>query len=238
MNVRPPRQMSASAWTAPIDCDEEEARLASQSLAVGDPTGWFEQLYAAGESGHTTMPFDRIEPHPLLVDWAENCQLAGPGRRAIVVGCGLGADAEYISGRGFSTVAFDISETAIRVARRRHSASTVDYQVADLLNPPSQWKRAFDLVIEIITVQALPDPPRHQAIANVSRLVGAAGTLLVVADAADDNYASSELPPWPLNEDEIEDFASDCLTLDSIEIVSLPDSPNSRRWRAEFFRGR
>ena len=238
MNRRPLQHVSAPGRTGPIDCDDEEARLASQSLAAGDPTGWFEQLYAAGESGHTTMPFDRAGPHPLLVDWADNCQLAGHERRAIVVGCGLGADAEYIAGRGFNTVAFDISETAIRVARRRHPASTVDYQVADLLNPPPHWQDAFNLVIEIITVQALPDPPRHQAIANVSRLVGAAGTLLVVADAADDKYASSELPPWPLNEDEIEDFASDCLTLDSIEIVSLPDSPNSRRWRAEFFRGR
>jgi SAM-dependent methyltransferase len=221
----------------PIDCDEEEARLASQSLAAGDPTGWFDQLYAAGESGYTTMPFDRAEPHPLLVDWAGNCQLEGHGRRAVVVGCGLGADAEYISTRGFSTVAFDISETAIRVARQRHSASTVGYEVADLLNPPPQWERAFDLVIEIITVQALPDPPRHQAIANVSRLVGADGTLLVVADAADDDHASSGLPPWPLDEDEIRLFASECLTPKSLETFPLP-SPRSKCWLAEFFRAR
>jgi hypothetical protein len=99
VNRRPLQHVSAPGRTGPIDCDDEEARLASQSLAAGDPTGWFEQLYAAGESGHTTMPFDRAGPHPLLVDWADNCQLAGHERRAIVVGCGLGADAEYIAGR-------------------------------------------------------------------------------------------------------------------------------------------
>jgi SAM-dependent methyltransferase len=238
MNEGSSQRISASARTDPIDCDEEEARLASQSLAAGDTTGWFEQLYAAGESGRTTMPFDRTEPHLLLVDWADNCQLAGQGRRAMVIGCGLGADAEYIAGHGFSTVAFDISDTAIRVAQRRHPASTVDYQVADLLNPPPQWERAFDLVIEIITVQALPDPPRHQAITNVSRLVGEDGTLLVIAAAPADNHVSSELPPWPLEEDEIAAFASDHLTPKSIEIVRRPDSPSLRYWSAEFFRAK
>ena len=59
MNRRPFQHVSAPGRTGSIDCDEEEARLASQSLAAGDPTGWFEQLYAAGESGHSTMPFDR-----------------------------------------------------------------------------------------------------------------------------------------------------------------------------------
>jgi SAM-dependent methyltransferase len=237
MNKRSSQQNSASARVGPIDCDEEEARLASQSLAAGDPTGWFEQLYAAGESGRVTMPFDRVEPHPLLIDWADNCLLAGHGQRAIIVGCGLGADAEYVAGRGFSAVAFDISETAIRVAQRRHSASTVDYVVADLLNPPPLWERAFDLVIEIITVQALPDPPRHKAIANISRLVGVHGTLLVVAAAPGNDHTSSKLlPPWPLDEDEIKAFGSDDLTLKNIETVSPPDSPSSRRWRAEFHR--
>ena len=94
---------------------------------------------------------------------------------------------------------------------------------------------AFDLVIEIITVQALPDPPRHNAIANISRLVGLLGTSLVVAAAPGNDHTSSKLlPPWPLDEDEIKAFASDDLALKSIETVSLPDSPGSRRWQANF----
>jgi SAM-dependent methyltransferase len=234
MNDRQP-QNSASVAAAPIDCDEEEARLASQSLAAGDPSGWFEALYAAGASGRVTMPFDRAEAHPLLVEWADNRQLAGRGQRAIVVGCGLGADAEYVSSRGFSTTGFDISETAIQVARRRHQATTVDYVVADLLNPPPQWTHGFDLVIEIITVQALPEPPRRQAITNISRLVGPGGTLIVVAAAPGDEYTSSELPPWPLTRDDIETFACDGLTIANIETISLPDSPSSPRWRAELY---
>jgi hypothetical protein len=142
----------------PIDWEEEEERVAAQSLAAGDPTGWFEQLYAAGESGRVTMPWNRAEPHPLLVEWSENRQLTGGGQRALAVGCGLGADAESITSRGFDTVGFDISDTAIRIARQRHPGTSVRYVAADLLDPPPQWRCGFDLVVEIITVQALPRP--------------------------------------------------------------------------------
>jgi hypothetical protein len=34
-----------------IRWEEEEERLAARSPAVGDPTAWFDQLYAAGVSG-------------------------------------------------------------------------------------------------------------------------------------------------------------------------------------------
>jgi ubiquinone/menaquinone biosynthesis C-methylase UbiE len=80
-----------------------------------------------------------------------------------VVGCGLGDDAEYVAGRGFDTVAFDISASAIRAARRRYPDSAVHYVTADLLDPPGEWERAFDLVVESLTLQALPDPRRWLA---------------------------------------------------------------------------
>jgi hypothetical protein len=65
-------------------------------------------------------------------------------------------------------VAFDVAETAIRVARQRHPGTAVDYVVADLLRPPAAWSRAFDLVVEIITVQALAEPSRRSAISASS----------------------------------------------------------------------
>ena len=50
--------------------EEEEARLASASLAAGDPTGWFDRLYAAGARGQVPVPWRRRQPHPLLAHWA------------------------------------------------------------------------------------------------------------------------------------------------------------------------
>ncbi len=46
-------------------------------------------------------------------------------QRAVVIGCGLGADAEYVASLGFDTTSFDISGTAIRLARQRFPGSAV-----------------------------------------------------------------------------------------------------------------
>jgi SAM-dependent methyltransferase len=213
----------------PGDWEEEGDRLASRSFAEGSATGWFDQLYAAGVSGRVSMPWNRTEPHPLLVEWTEARGLTGAGLKAVVVGCGLGADAEYVAGIGFDTVAFDISETAIAIARERSLGSAVDYVTADLLELPDEWLRAFDLVVEIITVQALPDPPRRQAIHNVGRLVGPGGTLFVIAAMHDDDEPDDPNPPWPLRREEVEAFADDGLRPVEIEIAH-------GRWRAEFER--
>jgi 2-polyprenyl-3-methyl-5-hydroxy-6-metoxy-1,4-benzoquinol methylase len=124
---------------------EYASRLAAEALASENPTGWFERLYAAAANGEVAVPWDRGKPFGMLVQWAEEHELDGRGQRALVVGCGLGYDAEYIAGLGFDTVAFDIAETAVRVAGRRFPDSRVHYQVADLLNPPELWLQAFDL---------------------------------------------------------------------------------------------
>jgi SAM-dependent methyltransferase len=216
--------------------EQEGGRLAARSLAEGDPTRWFDEMYAAGASGRVSMPWNRTEAHPLLSEWAEAHGLTGKRRRAVVVGCGLGADAEYIAGLGFDTVGFDISETAIEIARERTPGSEVDYVTADLLEPPDQWIRAFDLVVEIIAVQALPDPQRRQAIFNVGRMVAPRGTLLAIAAVRDDDAPADPSPPWPLGRDEVEAFADDGLRPIEIELAATPDRPEHPRWRAHFER--
>ena len=54
------------------------------------------------------MPWDRRLPHWALATWAEARGLDGNGWCAIVVGCGLGADAPYLADLGFDTTAFDL----------------------------------------------------------------------------------------------------------------------------------
>ena len=98
------------------------------------------------------------------MEWVEARRPDGAGRRAIVVGSGLGDDAELVAGLGYATVAFDIAPTAVRTAQERFPGSAVEYRTADLLDPPPGWPGAFDLVVECITVQSLPDPPRREAI--------------------------------------------------------------------------
>lgn len=215
---------------------EAQARvLSGESLAVGNPTAWFERLYAAAERGGAVVPWDRGAPHPMLVEWTRQRALDGSARSALVVGSGLGEDAELIVSFGFEVVAFDISGSAIEAARRRFPDSTVRYLTADLLDPPARWRHAFDLVIEIFTVQALPAPYRDRAIRNVAGFVGAGGTLLVIAAARNEEDVV-EGPPWPLVRSEVDAFAIGGLEAVDIEDLRLPDQPGARRWRATFRR--
>lgn len=197
-----------------------------------DPTEIFEPMYVAAAEGRIAIPWDRGGPHPLLESWARDVE--GAGRRAVVVGSGLGPDAELLAGRGFTVVGFDVSPTAVESARRRHPGSPVEYRVADLLAPPGDWAEAFDLVVESLTVQSMPLAFHAPAIANVARLVASGGTLLVIATARDEADEPVDGPPWPLTRAEIDSFGAYGLEPIAVEHLREPDVPP--RWRAEFRR--
>ncbi|MFD2083457.1 Methyltransferase domain-containing protein [Actinopolymorpha cephalotaxi] len=220
--------------------EERVRRLAAESLTAHDPIGWFERLYAeagaAGRSesgGEPVIPWDRETPHSLLADWAQRRQPSGAGLRALVVGCGFGRDAEFVARLGYDTVAFDVSATAVEEARRRHAGSPVDYVTADLLDLPAGWTGAYDLVVESMNVQALPDPPRADAIARIGPLVAPGGTLLVIAVAGDGPGGRVQGPPWPLSRAEIDAFATGELRPVRVERIRN-DAADPGRWRAEF----
>jgi SAM-dependent methyltransferase len=214
---------------------EDARRMAEGALAHDDATGWFEQLYLAAEGGDAEVPWDRDEPQVLLSEWAEAERLDGRGRRALVVGCGLGLDAELLAGRGFATVAFDVAPTAVATARRRFPGSAVDYVTADLLDLPAAWIGAFDLVYESLTVQSLPPDLHPAATRAVASAVAPGGTLLVVA-AARHGADVPERLPWPLTADEIAAFADGDLRVVTLEDIREPGDDTAGRWRAVFRR--
>ncbi len=218
------------------DWEVEEERLAAAGRVTGDPTGWFDDLYVAGATGRMSVPWSRTEPHALLSAWTLARSLRGEGRTALVVGCALGADAEHVAALGYETTAFDVAPTAVRLARERHLASPVNYVVADLLDPPEEWTRAFDLVVEIITAQSLPEPHRALAIANIGRFVAPGGELFVVAAIHDDDEVLGPADPFPLRRDEVEAFAADGLTVTSVAQPPVPGQSGAVRWQAEFVR--
>ncbi|MGC5166480.1 class I SAM-dependent methyltransferase [Luteimicrobium sp. DT211] len=199
-----------------------------------DPTGWFERLWASAGDGDVTTPWDHDDPHPALASWPG---LPAPGEArgsAVVVGCGLGADAELLAGLGYETTAFDISPSAIAAARERHPGSPVTYAVGDLLDLPAEWVAAFDLVVEIYTVQAVNRSVRGQLTAGVRALVAPGGTLLAIQAAASE--PDDDGPPWPLTRAEIEAFGRRGLS--AVQVEELGGSGGGGGlWRAEFRRG-
>ncbi|MFD9705867.1 class I SAM-dependent methyltransferase [Lentzea sp. NPDC059081] len=196
----------------------------ARRLQAANPEGWFEDLYAEADAGTASVPWDKPEPQPHLVEWSSGVD--GTGQTALVVGCGYGRDSEYLASLGFDVTAFDISPTAIAAVQARYPDSEVTYVAADLLAPPAEWHRAFDLVVENMTVQALPVGLHARAIEQVAWLTGS--KLLVLAVACDEGPVPDG-PPWPLTPAEIKAFAVDGLSPANVRRDEV-------RWTAEFVR--
>ncbi|MGC1416009.1 MAG: class I SAM-dependent methyltransferase [Candidatus Acidiferrum sp.] len=216
--------------------DRSRAReLATESIQKGDPTGWFERLYREGEEGRSVIPWaDRGANSSLLEFWSAHPQET-TGKKALVIACGLGDDAEQLAAWGFATTAFDISETAIRMARKRFPESAVEYAVANLFQPPAQWKLNFDFVFEANTVQALPVSLRSEAIRNIASFVRPGGNLLAIVRGREPHEPEGQLP-WPLTREELAEFVRAGLIELSFDEYLDNEEPPARRYRVLYSR--
>jgi hypothetical protein len=79
--------------------DRRAARqLAAEAVAAGQPLRWFEQLYSAADRDGFPVRWADHEPNPNLLSWGRLEPAAM--RRALVVGCGYGDDAEWLAAQG------------------------------------------------------------------------------------------------------------------------------------------
>lgn len=170
-----------------------------------DGTGWFEPLYDAAAGDPRRVPWARGEPDRLLRAWLDQPGLEVAGSDALVVGCGLGDDAAELARRGCRVVAFDISPTAVAWARDRHADADVEFLVADLLDLPDRLVASAGLVVEVRTVQSLPEQLRGDAMAAIAATVAPGGVLVHVGLVATNPRAAMtrDGPPWALAPDEL-----------------------------------
>jgi SAM-dependent methyltransferase len=208
--------------------------LAATHLARGDALGWFEPLYAQAGGVTANVPWADLRPNPHLTEWFDAKTFAGDGRTALVVGCGLGDDAEFLADRGFRMTAFDLSPTAIAWCHSRFPTTAVHYEVADLLAPPESWRHAFDFVFEAYTLQVLPPTLREPGSASLATLVRQGGKLLVICRARQQQDPEGQMP-WPLLREELSVLERVGLTLDEFEeFWDRHEDPPVRRFRAAY----
>ena len=203
----------------------EMARKAEDS---GTPLAWFEELYRSSEGDDTMIPWSDGEPHPFLVEW--NNQTVSHGR-ALVVGCGLGEDAAYLAQTGWEVTAFDLSTTAVEWASRIHHAQEIEWRVEDLLNLPDEWNGAWDLVLEVHILQAIPLEIRQVAVTKLAPLVAPNGKLVCVGRI---NLSDEEPdgPPWPLDRQFIESVGYGLTQTDFLFQNRPDDEPEVNRYLA------
>ena len=184
--------------------------LAEPVVGMAETEQGFEEIYAQAGGRLEAIPWASLAPHPALVAWLDRASPA-PGGAALVVGCGLGDDAEALSARGWRVTAFDVAPTAIALCRQRFADSAVDYLVADLFAMPERWREGFALVIENRTLQSLPVDQRTRAVHAIADGVALGGLVWVRCLGREDGEPVAARP-WPVSRRELAAFADAGLT--------------------------
>lgn len=219
-----------------MDIRERTRQLAAEFAEKGDVTGWFDALYAEAEGDNEKIPWADLEPNRFLVEFAEKTNFFGNGRKALVVGCGLGDDARFLHDLDFDVTAFDISRTAIEWAKKLHQDTNIKFFTADLFDTPKEWYQAFDFVLEIYTIQPLPLEIRSEVINQISNFVKFNGKLVVVTRGREDDEIPTELP-WALSRKDLSQFEKNGLKQTHFEEMWGEEEEPIKRFVVEYQRG-
>lgn len=187
---------------------EQVKLLAQESLQRSEPSGWFDHIYQQAGNDANLVPWAKMQPYPYFHHWLNQLPPNNLlGLNSLVIGCGLGDDAEALANLGIENItAFDISPHAIAWCKKRFPNSKVNYVVADLFNLNAQWNKKFDFVYECRNIQALPLNVRTEVIINIANLVANNGILLVINYFRDHDQELTDSPPWPLSKQEFDLF--------------------------------
>lgn len=214
---------------------ERTKEIHAKFAEKGDATGWFDALYKEAEGNNEKIPWADLEPNRFFVRFAEQTNLQGNNRKALVVGCGLGDDARYLHDLGFKVTAFDISRTAIEWARRLHHDTDINFAVADLFDTPKDWYQAFEFVLEIYTIQPLPLEMRSRVIDAIANFVELRGKLVIVTRGRADDEIPPEMP-WALSRQDLSRFEENGFKELSFEISQGDEEPPIPRFIIEYER--
>ena len=168
-----------------------------------EPTSWCDSIYKDAKGDYTKVFWADLESNTYLLEYLKNNPIKD--KKAIVIGCGVGDDANSLSESGYKVTAFDISPTAIELCKKRYPNSKIDFLVADLFSYPKSWSKEYDLVYECNTIQILAGKYRNLAREQISSLVKENGRLLVSCRSRLEGKQENDIPK-PLDKKEINDF--------------------------------
>jgi len=166
---------------------------------------FFEDVYKSADKDNLeSIPWATLNANVHLVSYLGEVKSV-EDKRALVIGCGLGDDAEVLAEAGYAVDAIDISETAIIMAKERFPALAIDFRVEDIFKLPAFMTGHYDLVFESRTIQSLHPTLRDALVKIIADLVKEGGKLLLHTNIQDDHEKFGG-PPWPLYRRELDIF--------------------------------
>lgn len=160
-----------------------------------------------------TVPWDKGEPAPPLVDWATEGRVRFAGR-VLVPGCGRGHDAAYVA-RTFAATevtGLDLVPRAVEEAAALHAgqgtAGRLRFEVGDVFeNPPAgPAPGSFDAVVEHTCYCAIDPGRRSEYAARLAGLLRPGGQLFAIfyLDPYDDEHRPGGGPPHGVGIEELD----------------------------------
>ena len=116
----------------------------------------------------------------------------GPGSRVLDVATGTGAQAVAFAETGAEVVGIDLSESMLRIARRKSGCRNVTLGVADARELPFEDAR-FDVCCVSYGLHEMPVSVRQQALLEMARVTKRNGKLVIVDYALPENPIASKL---------------------------------------------
>lgn len=171
----------------------------------GESTSWFEELYSQSGDDTDQIPWADLSGNDYLKEWIDKTPNANrKNQKVLVIGCGLGDDAEYLAEHFGKVHAFDISPSAIKWAKKRFPESNVNYFVDDLLDEEANFQKLapYDFIFECYTIQAMPRELKKPGLEVIPNLLAKSGELLIVCDGRENDEDDSAIP-HPLSPNEL-----------------------------------
>lgn len=169
---------------APVDPARSRSLGRTRSVAAMPAPRWFFRFVYDRESAAWGRRHDEPEHRELVERTADElANVVAPPGPVADLGCGPGAHALALAGRGYDVVGLDGSPRMVEVARARAARDGIDatFDVHDVRAPLRFADASLGGVLAILVLQHLPDPAAF--IAEIRRCLRRGGYALITAPA-------------------------------------------------------
>ena len=122
------------------------------------------------------------EPSEELIEWLQDNKI-DIGEEICEIGCGEGRDSLYLAELGYNITAFDISESAIKLCKKRAEERKLDatFNIENLVTPYQKLEYSFRWIFSVSTLHMLiEDNDRISFLKNIHSMLENNGKFLLV----------------------------------------------------------